>query len=141
LSGKLFVRPNLLSAGETGDELSSKYPFLRKLLNPFRRSQQKTAAQIIAVLCEAGAANSFLIASKMYPHGELQLPSAVNKFYRFLRNERFDDWLLSEQLFSLFAEWRRIVLSLDWTSWHDGFSLLVASIAVEKRAIPVASRQ
>ena len=115
-----------------------KYPFLAQLLSPFRVSQQKTAAQIIAALCEAGAANSFLIAAKMSARGELQLPSAVNKFYRFLRNERFDNWLLSEQLFSLFAERRRIILSLDWTTWHDSFSLLVASIAVEKRACPVA---
>jgi hypothetical protein len=115
-----------------------KYPFLRKLLSPFRLSQQKTCAEILVALCEAGAANSFLIAGRMSSTGKLQLPSAVNKFYRFLRNPRFDDWLLSEQLFSLFAERRRIVLSLDWTAWHDRFSLLVASVSVDKRAVPIA---
>ena len=115
-----------------------KYPFLQKLLSPFRLSQQKTAAEIILGLCEAGAANSFLIAGKISAKSGIQLQSALNKLYRFLKNPRFDDWLLSEQLFGLFAERKRIVLSLDWTTWHDRFSLLVASVAVERRAVPLA---
>lgn len=115
-----------------------KYPFLQNLLSPFRRSQQKTAAQIIVALCEAGTANSFQIAGRISANQEIQLQSALNKFYRFLKNARFSDWLLTEQLFSLFAERKRIVLSLDWTSWHNRFSLLVASVAVDKRAVPVA---
>lgn len=55
-----------------------------------------------------------------------------------MRNERFDNWLLSEQLFRFFAHRRQIVLSLDWTSWGERFSVLTASVAVEKRALPVA---
>lgn len=122
--------------------LLQKYPFLAKLLSPFRRSQQKTATEIILALCASGAANSFRIAAEMsQAKRNLQLASAVNKFYRFLRNPRFDDWLLSEQLFAVFAERKRIILSLDWTSWHDRFSLLVASVAVDKRAVPSQSRQ
>ena len=93
-----------------------KYPFLQNLLSPFRVSQQKTAAEIITALCEAGAANSFQIAGRISVNKQIQLQSALNKLYRFLKNPRFDDWLLSEQLFSLFAERKRIVLSLDWTS-------------------------
>jgi hypothetical protein len=94
---------------------------LQKLLSPFRFSQQKTAAEIIAALCEAGAANSFLIAGKISAKSGIQLQSALNKLYRFLKKPHFDDWLLSEQLLSLFAERKRIVLSLDWTSWHERF--------------------
>lgn len=115
-----------------------KYPFLAELLSPFRLSQQKTAAQIIVALCEAGAANSFMIAGKISADSTIQLQSALNKLYRFLRNPRFDDWLLTEQLFALFAERKRIVLSLDWTNWGERFSLLAASVAVERRSIPVA---
>lgn len=115
-----------------------KYPFLQNLLSPFRRSQQKTAAEIIVALCEAGAANSFSIAGRISANQEIQLQSALNKLYRFLKNPRFSDWLLTEQLFSLFAERKRILLSLDWTAWDDRFSLLVASVAVDKRAVPVA---
>lgn len=115
-----------------------KYPFLQQLLSPFRLSQQKTCAEVIAALCEAGAANSFLIAGKISANSGIQLQSAVNKLYRLLKNPHFDDWLLSEQLFRLFAERKRIILSLDWTAWGERFSVLTASVAVEKRAVPVA---
>ena len=81
-----------------------KYPFLKYLLSPFRLSQQKTATEIIVALCETGAANSLLIAGKISVGSGIQLQSAVNKLYRFLKNPRFDDWLLSKQLFGLFAE-------------------------------------
>jgi hypothetical protein len=46
---------------------------------------------------EAGQANSFAIASELAGQSEIGLPSAVNRLYRFLRNERFDDWLLTKQ--------------------------------------------
>ncbi len=79
--------------------LESKYPILMKLLTPFRRSQQKTCLAVVSALLEAAQANSFAIASELAGQSEIQLASAVNRFYRFLRNERFDDWLLTERLF------------------------------------------
>jgi len=118
--------------------LKLKYPILVKLLRPFRQSQQKTCISIVAAILEAAEANSIAIASKLASQSEIGLPSAVNRFYRFLRNERFDDWLLTERLFSFFAERKRIVLCLDWTSWGEQFSLLTASVCVEKRSLPVA---
>lgn len=118
--------------------LKVKYPILMKLLRPFRRSQQKTCLAIVSALLEAAQANSFAIASELAQQSEIQLASAVNRLYRFLRNERFDDWLLTEQLFKFFSARKRIVLCLDWTSWGERFSLLVASVAIEKRSIPVA---
>ena len=78
--------------------LEVKYPILMKLLTPFRRSQQKTCLAIVSALLEAAQANSFAIASELAQQSEIQLASAVNRFYRFLRNECFDDWLLTEQL-------------------------------------------
>ncbi len=118
--------------------LEIKYPILVKLLRVFRRSQQKTCLSIVSALLEAAQANSFAIASVLAAQSTIGLPSAVNRLYRFLRNERFDNWLLSEQLFAFFAERKPIVVCLDWTAWGDKFSLLVASIGVEKRSIPVA---
>jgi len=118
--------------------LISKYPILLKLLSPFRRSQQKTCLAIIAALLKAAQANSFAIASVLATQSKVGLPSAVNRFYRFLRNERFDNWLLTEQLFSFLARRGQIVLCLDWTAWGERFSVLTASVAVEKRSIPVA---
>jgi hypothetical protein len=83
--------------------LQVKYPILMKLLTPFRRSRQKTCLAIISALLEVAQANSFAIASELANQSEIQLDSAVNRFYRFLRNERFDDWLLTEQLLRLFS--------------------------------------
>lgn len=118
--------------------LLKKYPILVDLLSPFRRSQQKTVISIIAALCEVAQANSLAIASALSGQSEIQLGSALTKFYRFLRNERFDNWLLTEQLINIFAERKKVVLCLDWTKWQDKFSLLVASICVEKRSLPIA---
>lgn len=119
-------------------DLKLKYPILTNLLRPFRKSQQKTCLAIVSAILEAAQANSFAIAAELAQQSEVGLASAVNRFYRFLRNERFDDWRLTEQLFGFFAERKRIVLSLDWTAWGEKFSLLVASVAIEKRSLPVA---
>lgn len=109
-----------------------------KLLRPFRRSQQKTCLSIASAMLEAAQANTFQIASALASQSGIGLPSAVNRFYRFLRNDRFDNWLLTERLLAFFAERRQIVLCLDWTAWGEPFSVLTASVCVEKRSIPVA---
>lgn len=118
--------------------LETKYPILVKLLSPFRKSQQKTCLAIVSAILQAGQANTFQIASHLATQSGIGLPSAVNRFYRFLRNERFDNWLLTERLISFFANGRQIILCLDWTAWGERFSVLTASVAVEKRSIPVA---
>ncbi len=118
--------------------LKLKYPILVKLLRPFRRSQQKTCLAVVAAMLEAAQANSFQIASALATQSGVGLPSAVNRFYRFLRNERFDNWLLTERLFAFFADRRQIILCLDSTAWGERFSVLTASVCVEKRSLPVA---
>jgi len=118
--------------------LEIKYPILVKLLRPFRRSQQKTCLFIVSAMLEAAQANTFQIASVLATQSGIGLPSAVNRFYRFLRNERFDNWLLTERLLAFFADRRQIVLCLDWTAWGEAFSVLTASVCVERRSIPVA---
>ena len=118
--------------------LEVKYPILMKLLRPFRRSQQKTCLAIVSAMLEAAQANSFAIGSELASQSGIELASAVNRLYRFLRNDRFDNWLLTEQLFEFFSERKRLVLCLDWTAWGDKFSLLVASVCVERRSLPVA---
>lgn len=65
--------------------LESRYPILMKLLRPFRRSQQKTCLAVISALLEAGEANTFRIAAVLARQSGISLPSAVNRFYRFLR--------------------------------------------------------
>jgi hypothetical protein len=116
-----------------------RYPVLASLLSPFRRSQQKTCAAVVAALCQAAQASSFAIAGQLSCLTDVQLGSALTRLYRFLRNERFDNWLLTEQLLRLVGGRRKpLLLALDWTQWQDRFSVLTAAVCVGTRSIPVA---
>ena len=91
----------------------TRYPVLSSLLRPFRRSQQKTCAALVAALCQAQQASSFAIAGQLSCLTEVQLGSALTRLYRFLRNERFDNWLLTEQLLRLIGkDQKRLLLAL-----------------------------
>jgi predicted ATPase len=92
------------------------------------------------LLLVAAQANSLVCASALSGQSEIQLGSALTRFYRFLRNERFDNWLLTERLIGLLAERKKVVLCLDWTKWKDKFSLLAVSVCVEKRSLPIFLR-
>src|SRR5947209_3410910 len=117
-----------------------RYPVLSSLLRPFRLSQQKTCAALVVALCQAAQASSFAIAGQLSSLTEVQLGSALTRLYRFLRNTRFDNWLLTEQMFGLLGqEQTPLLLALDWTCWQDRFSVLTASACVGTRSIPVAS--
>ncbi len=116
-----------------------RYPVLSSLLRPFRLSQQKTCAALIVALCQAAQASSFAIAGQLSCLTDVRLGSALNRLYRFLRNNRFDNWLLTEQMLRLLG--RRsgpLLLALDWTAWQDCFSVLTASVCTGTRSIPVA---
>jgi hypothetical protein len=116
------------------------YPILSSLLRPFRLSQRKTCAAVVAALCQAAQASSFAIAGQLSCLTNVQLGSALTRLYRFLRNERFDNWLLTEQLLRLLGrDQSHLLLALDWTCWQSRFSVLTASVCTGTRSIPVAS--
>jgi hypothetical protein len=70
---------------------------------------------------------------------EVQFGSALTRLYRFLRNERFDNWLLTERMLRLLKQPEKtLLLALDWTAWQDRFTVLTASVCVGTRSIPVA---
>jgi len=64
----------------------TQYPMLQSLLSPFRRSQQKTLALVIASIAEVAQAASFAVAGHLAVQLGIQLGSALNRFYRLLRN-------------------------------------------------------
>jgi acyl-CoA thioesterase len=78
-----------------------RYPVLASLLRPSRRSQQKTCAALVSALCQCAQASSFAIAGQLACLTDVRLGSALNRLYRFLRNPRFDNWLLTEQMLRL----------------------------------------
>jgi hypothetical protein len=117
-----------------------RYPVLASLLSPFRRSQQKTCAALVAALCQSAQASSFAIAGQLSCLTNVQFGSALTRLYRFLRNERFDNWLLTEQVLRLLGSRPGpLLLALDWTQWQDRFSVLAASVCIGTRAVPVAA--
>jgi hypothetical protein len=66
------------------------------------------------------------------------LDSALTRFYRLLHNPRLDDLLISKQLLSqLLLAPGPFLLALDWTEWHPPWRMLLASVSVGTRAIPV----
>jgi hypothetical protein len=116
-----------------------RYPVLSTLLRPFRRSPQQTCAALVAALCQTVQASSFAIASQLSCLTEVQFGSALTRLYRFLRNERFDNWLLTEQMLRRPPGRRSpLLLALDWTQWQDRFSVLTAAVCTGTRSIPVA---
>ncbi len=117
-----------------------RYPVLSTLLRPFRLSQQKTCAALVAALCQAAQASSFAIAGQLSCLTDVQLGSALTRLYRFLRNARFDNWLLTEQMLRLLGGRRGpLLLALDWTCWQGRFSVLTAAVCTQTRCVPVAS--
>lgn len=84
--------------------LLRRYPILSSLLRPFRRSQQKTCAALVAAMRQAAQASSFAIAGQLSNLTGVHFGSALTRLYRFLRNERFDNWLLTERMLHLLAQ-------------------------------------
>jgi hypothetical protein len=118
----------------------TQYPILSTLLKPFRLSQQKTCSAIVLALCQSVQASSFAIAGQLSCLTNVQFGSALTRLYRFLRNEQFDNWLLTEQLLRLCASGDQpLLLALDWTAWQDRFSVLTASVCLGTRSVPVAA--
>ena len=106
----------LVIKGKTTMDFLKKYPIFKDLLKPFRLSQQKTCAAIVSALCQSAQASSFSIAGQLSSLSEVQFGSALNRFYLFLRNKLFDDWLLTEQMLVLLSnDKNRVLLCLDWT--------------------------
>src|SRR4051812_17253183 len=94
-----------------------RYPILSSLLRPYRRSQQKTCAALVAAVCQAAQASIFAVAGQLACLTQVQFGSALTRLYRFLRNERFDDWLLTERMLKLLAQPNKsLLLALDWTA-------------------------
>lgn len=118
-----------------------KYPVLRSLLSPFRGSQQKTLALFIASIAEVAQAASLQVASHLALELGIQMSSALNRFYRLLRNPRIDDQKLTSQLLRLLAiRKQNLLIAIDWTRWHNPWQMLLASVVLGCRAIPVQSK-
>ena len=116
-----------------------QYLVLRDLLKPFSLRHQKTMALVIAGIAVAGQARSFAIATCMKSWLGVRLDSAVNRFYRLLRNSNVDYTELAASWANMLARsrGRHLVVAIDWTEWHHDLRLLVAAVVVGRRALPL----
>lgn len=116
-----------------------RYPFLRALLAPFEKRHRKTLGLVIAAIAVTGQARSFAIATTIARWLGTRLDSAVNRFYRLLRNSRVDYVQFVEQWVRLLVRGprRHLLIAIDWTEWHHDLRMLLAAVVVGKRAIPL----
>lgn len=115
------------------------YPFFDDLVKPFRKSQRKTLCIVLCALVQAGQARTLCIAHAIAVHLKIRLDSAVNRFYRLLRNPRIDETVWLKQWLSCLASkaGSSLLVPLDWTEWPHGLRLLVAAVVFGSRAIPL----
>jgi len=115
------------------------YPFLADLLTPFWRRHRKTLGLVIAAIAATGQARSFAIATTLARWLKTRLDSAVNRFYRLLRNANIDYTELAAQWARLLVRGKdhALLVALDWTEWHHDIRMLVAAVVTGKRAIPL----
>jgi hypothetical protein len=105
----------------------------------FHENHQKNFNIVMRAILEAGTARSFCIAERMCHWFGILFQSALNRFYRFLGNHRFDELALCKQMLWLLSQrmGQRLLISIDWTEWHNEMRMLVASVVCGKRAIPI----
>lgn len=118
------------------------YPFLTSLLQPFHKARRTTLGLVIAAIAATGQARSFAIATTLASWLRTRLDSAVNRFYRLLRNTHVDYLELATRWVDLLARRpdRKVLLAVDWTEWHHELRLLVAALVTGKRAIPILTQ-
>lgn len=113
-----------------------RYPLLGSMLESFERRHAKTVGAVVAAIFVAAQARSMHIADVLARWTGIRLDSALNRFYRLLRNARLDDDALAEQLLRRVSRGGEVLLAVDWTEWHSGMRMLVAGAVLGRRAIP-----
>jgi hypothetical protein len=115
-----------------------KWNLLEAILRPLRKSQSKTVTLVVQAMACLTQAASIPIAAFLAQATGCQMDSALTRFYRLLHNPRLDDLLISKQLVSqLLLAPGPLLMALDWTEWHPPWRMLLASVSVGTRAIPV----
>ena len=113
------------------------YPVLGDLLSRFHGSQRKSLGWVIASMAEAREARTRTIAAALARGTGVALGSAMNRFYRLLKNPRLKDQLLTEQLLRVLGGGRTLLIAVDWTKWPHQLQALLASVIIERRAVPI----
>ena len=117
-----------------------RYPFLVPLLSTLSDKRHRTVMGLfIAAIAVTGQARSIAIATTVARWLGTRLDSALNRFYRLLRNHRVEYLEFTAQWARLLVRGpgRHLTIAIDWTEWHSDLRLLVAGVVVGKRGIPL----
>ncbi len=69
-----------------------------------------------------------------------QADCALTRVYRLLHNRRLEDRIVSREMIRTLARGASpLLVALDWTEWHPPLRMLLASVVVGTRAVPVSA--
>lgn len=111
---------------------------LELLVGSLRKSQRTVICLVVEALATLRQAASIPIALVLAQRTGCRVPSALVRFYRLLHNPRIDDLAISRTMLRRLGEMSSpLLIALDWTEWHSDLRVLMASVAMGTRAIPV----
>jgi hypothetical protein len=113
---------------------------LGKVLSPLRKSQRTIIMLVVEAMVALRQAASIPIALALAQRVGSQADCALTRVYRLLHNPRLDDLVISREMIRTLA--RRsspLLIALDWTEWHPPLRMLLASVVVGTRAVPVSA--
>jgi len=115
------------------------YRFLWATAKNLHRSQAKSLIAVVICLVTCGRMRSFDIAQAIKARFGGKLKSALQRFYRLVRNTKLDDLKVWSPIAHhvLCAAGRVMTISVDWTEWHDELRVLTAAVSIGRRAIPI----
>lgn len=115
-----------------------KFKAVETVLSPLRKSQRKTVLLAVQAISWMGQAASIPIAFFLSQATGSRTTSALTRFYRLLHNPRLDDLKITKQFLTLLSQSASpLLIALDWTEWHPPLRMLLASVIVGSRAVPV----
>jgi len=111
---------------------------LGEVLSPLRKSQRTVITLVVEAMAAIRQAASIPIALALAQKVGCQADCALTRVYRLLHNPHLDDLVVSRQMIKTLARRSASVLvALDWTEWHPPLRMLLASVVVGTRAVPV----
>lgn len=118
------------------------YRLIWSVAKNIHRSQAKTLVVMVIGLVDTGKMRSFDIAHALADRFSVKFKSAIQRFYRFVKNRKLDDLKVWSEIADhvLRSAGKKLVISVDWTEWHEKLRVLTASACVGRRAIPILAQ-
>lgn len=118
------------------------YKLIWSVAKNLHRSQAKVLLAMVICLMDARKMRSFDIAHALTERFAVKFKSGIQRFYRFIHNRKMDDlkvWagIAGHVLASIRG---KLVISIDWTEWHEELRVLSASVCMGNRAIPILAQ-